>query len=165
MGHFELHKNAYREQLEGCVGDESIAHGGIPFCHERILRYWVSLQEVTRNFWDQRGRKWKKLAPNLVLTQNAQSDLTHHFFKVHLPPLVRTVDLSEPTHHLQGHFASDLVLVLEGLGQFQDGGRIVRLGERDKVHQEEFEDLVEVRRGEGAQSALLACKVSTHSSA
>ena len=134
--------------------DESITHGGIPFCHERFLRYRVSLQKVRENFWDQRRRQRKTLAPNLVLTQNAQSDLTHHFFNVHLPSLVRAIDLSEPTHHLQGHLASDLVLVLEGLRQFQDGGRIVRLGERDEVHQEELEDLVEVRRGEGAQGAL-----------
>jgi hypothetical protein len=31
-------KDAYREQLEGCVGYESIAHSGIPFCHEVVLR-------------------------------------------------------------------------------------------------------------------------------
>jgi hypothetical protein len=30
----------------------------------------------------------------------------------------------------------------------------VRLGEWDEVHQEKLEDLVEVRRGERAQSAL-----------
>ena len=32
----------------------------------------------------------------------------------------------------------------------------MRLGERDEVHQEELEDLVEVRRGERAQGALWA---------
>ena len=34
----------------------------------------------------------------------------------------------------------------------------MRLGERDEVHQEELEDLVEVRRGEGTQGALWACE-------
>jgi len=29
----------------------------------------------------------------------------------------------------------------------------MRLGKRDEVHQEELEDLVEVRRGEGTQGA------------
>ena len=96
------------------------------------------------------------LHPNLVLTQDAQADLTHHLFDVHLPPLARVVDPSEPAHHLQGHLAPELVLVLEGLGQLQDGGRVVRLGERDEVHQEELEDLVEVRRGERAQRTLWA---------
>ena len=100
----------------------------------------------------------KLLAPNLVLTQNTQADLTHHLFNIHLPSLARIIDLSKPTHHLQGHLASDLVLVFEGLGQFQDRGGIVGLGERDEVHQEELEDLVEVRRGEGAQGALWACE-------
>jgi hypothetical protein len=91
---------------------------------------------------------------DLVLTQNTQADLTDHLFDVHLPPLVRTVDLSKPTHHLQCHLALDLVLELKGSGQFSDGGCAVRLGERDDVHQEELEDLVEVRRGERAQGAL-----------
>src|SRR6266851_1461766 len=91
---------------------------------------------------------------NLVLTQNAQADLAYYLFNVHLPQLVRVVDLSKPTHHLQCHLAPDLVLILEGSGQFQDGGCLVRLGKRDDVHQEEFEDLVEVRRGEGTQGAL-----------
>ena len=100
----------------------------------------------------------KLLASNLVLTQNTQADLTNHLFSVHLPSLARIIDLSKPTHNLQGHLASDFVLVFEGLGQFQDGGGIVRLGERDEVHQEELEDLVEVRRGEGAQGALWACE-------
>jgi hypothetical protein len=91
---------------------------------------------------------------NLVLTQNAQADLAYHVFNVHLPQLVRVVDFSKPTHHLQGHLAPDLVLILKGSGQFQDGGCVVRLGKRDDVHQEEFKDLVEVRRGEATQGAL-----------
>jgi len=36
--------DTYCEQLEGCVGNESIADGEIPFCHELVLRYWVTLQ-------------------------------------------------------------------------------------------------------------------------
>jgi hypothetical protein len=47
------------------------------------------------------GGKKKGLETNLVLTQNTQADLTHHLFNVHLPPLVRIVDLSKPTHRLQ----------------------------------------------------------------
>jgi hypothetical protein len=46
------------------------------------------------------------------------------------------------------------MLILERSGQFQDGGCVVRLGKRDDMHQEEFEDLVEVRRGERTQGAL-----------
>ena len=56
------------------------------------------------------------LETNFVLTQNTHADLTHHLFDVHLPPLVRIVDLSKPTHHLQCHLASDLMLELEGPG-------------------------------------------------
>jgi len=97
-------------------------------------------------------------APNLVLTQNTQADLTHHLFNIHLPPLIRTIDLPEPTHHLQSHLAPDLVLELKGPGQVEDGGCVVGLRERDDVHQQELEDLVEVRRGERAQGALWACE-------
>jgi hypothetical protein len=101
-------------------------------------------------------KKKKTLETDHVLTQNTQADLTHNLFNVHLPPLVRIVDLSKPTHHLQCHLASDLVLKFERSGQFYDGGCVVRLGERDEVHQEELEDLVEVRRGERAQGTLWA---------
>ena len=54
---------------------------------------------------------------NFVVTQNTQADLTHHLFDVHLPPLARIVDPSKPTHDLQCHLASDLVLELKGSGQ------------------------------------------------
>jgi hypothetical protein len=65
---------------------------------------------------------------NLVLTQNTQADVTHHLFNAHLPPLVRVVDLSKLTHHLQCQLAldSDLVLELEGLGTGTVLGRRLR---------------------------------------
>jgi hypothetical protein len=66
---------------------------------------------------------------NLVLTQHAQANLPHDLFDIHLPQLVRGIDFSVPVHHLQGHLAPDLVFVLEGSGQFQDRGCVVRLGE------------------------------------
>jgi hypothetical protein len=48
--------------------------------------------------WNQTGNEAgkNKLETNLVLTQNTQADLTHNLFNVHLPPLVRIVDLSKP---------------------------------------------------------------------
>jgi hypothetical protein len=71
----------------------------------------------------------KTFETNLVPTQNTQTDLTRHLFNVHLPSLVRIVDLSKPTHNQQCHLVSDLVLELMISGQFWDGGCVVRLGE------------------------------------
>lgn len=73
-----------------------------------------------------------------MLTQDAQADLTHHLFDVHVPRLVFGVDFSEPAHNLQGHLALDLMLALEGLRQHAHGRSVVRLGERDEVHQKEL---------------------------
>lgn len=39
--------DTYCEKIEGCVGNESIADGGISFRHELDLRYWVPLQVST----------------------------------------------------------------------------------------------------------------------
>lgn len=39
----EKEDNTYCEQLEGCVRDKSITDGGMPFHHELVLRYWVTL--------------------------------------------------------------------------------------------------------------------------
>jgi hypothetical protein len=37
------------EQFERCLGNESIADGGIPFRHELVQRNWITLQVPARN--------------------------------------------------------------------------------------------------------------------
>src|SRR6266566_2324014 len=62
------------------------------------------------------GGKIKRSKPTLYYRRIPKPTLTRHLFNVHLPPLVRIVDLPKLTHHLQYHLASHLVLELKESG-------------------------------------------------
>ena len=74
--------------------------------HELVLLYWVTLQvkyqkqKLGMRAENQKKKKKKRLETNLALTLNTQADLTHHLLNVHLPLIVRVVDVSKPTHRL-----------------------------------------------------------------
>ena len=80
-----------------------------------------------------------------VVPTHSQADLTHHLFNVHLQSsTARLHRRLVQTDASPCHLTSDLVLEPKRSGQFQNGGCVVRQGERDELHQEEIEDFVEV---------------------
>ena len=103
---------------------------------------WITLKvsvsqkqslDQTRNESGNEGRKKRSPKPTLLLTQNTQADLTHHLFSTsifHRSSASSTCPNQPITCNVTSRRASCLIR---------------------RVHEEELEDLVEVRRGEQAQ--------------